>query len=265
MIKIGMIGTGSIGQFLLQEVNVKKRISNVTITSILDERPGTLEHLQQISGKFDCAYVTDKTEFLLSEVDLCVECANSDVAKTYALDIVKHGKNMLMVSAGALVDRDFTIQLTKLCVENNCQVSIPSGAIGGLDVLRAAKVLGEIELVKLTTRKPPNALSLKTENNEPTVVFSGTAAEAIARFPQNMNVAISLSLAGIGVEQTSVTLLVDPNVERNIHEVWMKGAFGEMKLYLENIPFASNPKTSYLTALSTLSTLNRMVEPIKIG
>jgi aspartate dehydrogenase len=80
-----------------------------------------------------------------------------------------------------------------------------------------------------------------------------------------MNVAISLSLAGIGVDQTIVKIVADPTVERNIHEVWVKGAFGEMRLQLENFSMPTNPKTSYLTALSTLSMLRQMVEPIKIG
>jgi aspartate dehydrogenase len=265
MLKIGLIGSGSIGQFLLQEINFNKRLSNVKITSIFDERSGLHEHVKHISDKFDCEYVTDKTEFFLSDIDLYVECANPDVAKAYALEILKQGKNMLIVSAGALVDRDFTMQITNICNENNCQVFIPSGGIGGLDILQAARILGEIEQVQLTTRKPPNALSLMMEISEPVVVFSGTAAEAIAKFPRNMNVAISLSLAGIGVEQTMVKIVADPNVQRNIHEVWVKGAFGEMKLNLENFPMPTNPKTSYLAALSTLSMLRQMVEPIKIG
>jgi aspartate dehydrogenase len=265
MLKIGLIGTGGIGQFLLQEINFNKRLSNVRITSIFDERPGLLEHVQHISDKFDCEYVTDKMEFFLSDIDLFVECANPDVAKTYALEILKHGKNMLIVSVGALVDQDFTMQITNICSENNCHVFIPSGAIGSLDVLQAARVLGEIEQVQLITRKPPNALSLMMEISEPVVVFSGTAAEAIAKFPRNMNVAISLSLAGIGVEQTIVKIVADPKVERNLHEVWVKGAFGEMRLQLENFSLPTNPKTSYLAALSTLSMLRQMVEPIKIG
>jgi aspartate dehydrogenase len=265
MLKIGLIGSGSIGQFLLQEINFNKRLSNVRITSVFDGRPGLHEHVKHISDKFDCEYVTDKMEFFLSDIDLYVECAHPDVAKAYALEILKQGKNMLIVSAGALVDRDFTMQITNICNENNCQVFIPSGGIGGLDILQAARVLGEIEQVQLTTRKPPNALSLMMEISEPVVVFSGTAAEAIAKFPRNMNVAISLSLAGIGVEQTIVKIVADPNVERNIHEVWVKGAFGEMKLNLENFPMPTNPKTSYLAALSTLSMLRQMVEPIKIG
>jgi aspartate dehydrogenase len=264
MLKIGLIGTGSIGQFLLQEINYKKRLSNVTITSIFDERPGFLKHVQHISDKFDCEYVTDKMDFFLSDIDLFVECANPDVAKTYALEILKQGKNMLMVSVGALVDSDFKLQITNICSENNCHVYIPSGAIGSLDVLQAAR-LEEIEQVQLITRKPPKALSLNMEISEPVVVFSGTAAEAIAKFPRNMNVAISLSLAGIGVEQTIVKIIADPTVERNIHEVWVKGAFGEMRLHLENFSMPTNPKTSYLTALSTLSMLRQMVEPIKIG
>ncbi|MHB1652600.1 MAG: aspartate dehydrogenase [Desulfitobacteriaceae bacterium] len=265
MMKIGLIGSGSIGQFLLQEINLKKILPNVTIKSIFDERSELLEFLKEISCKFDCEYVTDKTKFLLSDIDLYVECANPVVAKTYALEILKQGKNMLIVSVGALVDEDFIIQISNLCIENNCQVYIPSGAIGGLDALSAARVLGEIEYVRLITRKPPKALSLKVENDEPVVVFCGTAAEAIAKFPQNINVAISLSLAGIGAKKTSVTIIADPNVKRNVHEIWVKGAFGEMRVQVENFSMPSNPKTSYLAALSTLSILQRIVEPIKFG
>jgi aspartate dehydrogenase len=263
--KIGLIGAGCIGQFLLQEINLNGTIPDAAIKYIFDERSPSPHYLQEILVKFGCRHISDKTDFLHADVDLYVECANPEVAKTYAIDIIACGKSLLMVSSGALVDTDFFNRINQLCRENHCQVFVPSGAIGGLDALRAAKAIGEIEYVQLTTRKPPQALALNREIDEPVVVFSGSASEAIAKFPQNMNVAISLSLAGIGAEKTNVKIMADPNIERNVHEIWAKGAFGEMKAQFENEPMPSNPKSSYLAALSTLSTLQRIVEPVKIG
>lgn len=263
--RIGIIGCGNIGLFLLEKINLEKTLPNAVITSIFDERAESQEKLEQLAKQYQCAYMKDKAAFLGSDLDLVVECAHPTVAQQYAVDIIKSGKDILITSVGALVDQNLLAQLTSLASAKNSTIYVPSGAIGGLDALSAAKALGEIERVQLTTRKPPQALAVQVEGDEPQTVFSGTAAEAIRNFPQNINVAITLSLAGLGIDETKVLILADPNVERNIHEISMQGSFGHVQVTLENLPMPNNPKTSYLTALSALSTLKNINQPIKIG
>ena len=156
----------------------------------------------------------------------------------------------------------------------NRHVLVPSGAVGGLDVLRAARI-GGLDTVELRTTKPPRALRgapyLAAHRIDvdafhgPTVVFDGPATEAVVGFPANLNVVAALSLAGIGPERTRVVLVADPTGERNIHEVTARGAFGELSLRLENRPTPGNPKTSLLAPLSALALLRRFSEPIQVG
>jgi aspartate dehydrogenase len=98
-----------------------------------------------------------------------------------------------------------------------------------------------------------------------TVLFEGSAAEAIKKFPRNINVAIVLSLAGLGVENTKVTIIADPNIVKNNHLIEAWGSFGKLKLEIENDPMPNNPKTSYLAALSILATLQNKERIVQIG
>ena len=116
----------------------------------------------------------------------------------------------------------------------------------------------------MTTRKPASALSYEDLESE-RVVFDGKAKDAITLYPQNMNVAIILGMAGMGIEETEVMLIADPNVERNIHKIEIEGAFGRAEFKIENQPLPENKKTSYLAAISILGTLERINRNFRIG
>ena len=262
---IGLIGCGSIGCFLLENINKKERVTGARITEVLDERKDKGAVVAGIAEHYGARHVDDMESFLCSGIDFVIEAAEPMVAKKYAPAVVRHGISMLILSVGALADEAFTQAIADLCRVHNSRVYLPSGAIGGLDALAAANALGEIEEVRLTTRKPPGALGLEVEGGEPVTLFSGVAAEAISKFPKNINVAVTLSLAGLGPKQTLVEIIADPGVVRNTHEVTIKGKAGMVKVVLENLPMPSNPKTSYLAALSALSTLQRLNQPIKVG
>ncbi|MBI4708486.1 MAG: DUF108 domain-containing protein, partial [Candidatus Omnitrophica bacterium] len=155
-----------------------------------------------------------------------------------------------------------------------CQIYLPSGAICGLDGVKSAS-LGRIDKVTLTTRKPPRSLEGApylvskginlSQIKQETLLFEGTAEEAIRGFPQNVNVCATLSIAGIGPEKTRVKIITSPFYTSNIHEVEAEGAFGRLTVRTENVPSPQNPKTSYLAALSAIATLKQILEPVKIG
>lgn len=154
------------------------------------------------------------------------------------------------------------------------KVYIPSGAIAGLDGLKAA-ALGRIDEVTLTTRKTPENLRdapyIEKRGvdigaiEEPTLIYEGPALEACRLFPANVNVAASLSLAGVGPEKTRVRIIADPTLRKNVHEIDVKGEFGCLKVHVENVPSPDNPKTSYLAALSAIATLRKITEDIQVG
>src|SRR5699024_10620999 len=142
---------------------------------------------------------------------------------------------------------------TNLGKDQERTIYLPSGAIGGLDLLQHAQALDGLHNVSLTTRKPAHTLSEKSITEEK-VVFQGTAEQAIQQFPKNINVAIVLSLATIGIEQTKVSIIADPEAENNEHRIDATGEFGTMSLTVTNEPLPTNPNTSYLAALSLFST-----------
>src|SRR5690625_159745 len=260
---IGIIGAGSIGKFLLEKINREKAISGYEITAVFDDRNKSKELLNKLSNKYNFTVHNELQTFLDSSVDLIVECANIEVVKQYARQIILK-KDLLLISVGALVDSHFYNKLKETAELNNNKLYLPAGAIGGLEVLRSANALSGLETVKLVTRKPAQALSVGPINKEITI-FDGSAKDAIVNYPKNANIAIIISLSGIGIERTRVKIIADPKVTKNVHSLEANGDFGKLELILENNPSPNNPKTSYLTALSILSSLQSLDKTISFG
>ena len=154
------------------------------------------------------------------------------------------------------------------------KVYLPSGALCGIDGLKSASV-GRIDSVTLTTRKPPKGLAEAPyiiKNNidlpsikEETIVFEGTADDAVKGFPQNVNVAAILSLAGLGAANTRVRIVTSPDYTKNVHEVEIKGESGNITTRTENLPSKVNPKTSQLAVFSAIATLEGIVKSVRMG
>ena len=101
--------------------------------------------------------------------------------------------------------------------------------------------------------------------NDAKLVFSGTAREAAAGFPANVNVAAALSLAGIGPDRTRAEIWADPAVTRNVHTILVKSDSSDLTMTIENIPSEDNPRTGKITALSVLAALRRLTAPLVVG
>ena len=180
----------------------------------------------------------------------------------------------MIISVGALVDCHFLQELTDIAQANGLRIIVPSGAIGGLDAIKSANI-GEITDVVIRNIKPPDALEgapyiirknidLKSFTT-PTQIYEGFADEAAREFPRNLNVVVTLSLAGTGPEKTRVIVIVDPEETRNIHEITVKGDFGEATFTVAGLPSPDNPKTSYLAGLSAVATLSNLMNPLRVG
>jgi len=198
--------------------------------------------------------------------DLLLECASQEAVRSYGEKTLRAGKDLLIMSVGALMDDAFRNRLTSVAKEESRNLYLPSGAIGGLDILRAARE-GKLYEVNLITSKNPSALAGAPYFQEHTIdpdeiqnrmtLFEGTAKEAVKLFPANVNVAAVLSLEGLGGEKTKVKIVADPQLDINIHEVEIRGEFGEAKITLKNRPHPHNLKTSHLAALSAIESLRR--------
>lgn len=255
---IGIIGAGAIASFLMDKIN-RNPSSNLRVTSILVRDK---EKYKALTNKYSVQLYSDVMDFVKSEIDIVVEAANIQAIKDLYPKILPY-KDFVIISVGILADENIYKNIYQLANKYKRTIYLPSGAIGGLDLLQNACAAGTVTDVSITTRKPAHTLLSNPTHEE--VVYTGSAAGAIGQFPKNINVSIILSLAGIGVDRTNVTIIADPNVENNIHTIDINGDFGKATITVENQPLPENPKTSYLAAMSILGTLQRISSRWKIG
>ena len=203
--------------------------------------------------------------------DIVVEC----VPKAAFLEIVEPalmaGCQVVTVSGAGLLEHP---EIIALAAREGTQIILATGALLGLDAVRAAAE-GEIHDITMITRKPPRSLigapHLEKHNidvsnlSAPMKVFSGTAREGAAGFPANVNVAAALGLAGLGADQTQLEIWADPAVTRNTHSIRLEGAEARFEMKIENVPTEENPATGKLTALSVIACLRGLVAPLKVG
>ena len=218
--------------------------------------------------KIDCPVV--ELEEFPRHADLAVECAPASLIERICKPMLEAGKQVMVLSCGALLPRPDLIELAKA---NGGRIIVPTGALLGLDAVAAAAE-GTIHSVKMTTRKPPIGLvgaphlvknNISVEGlNTAKLVFSGTAREAAAGFPANVNVAAALSLAGIGPDRTMIDIYADPAMTRNCHTIEVNSDSARFTLSIENIP-SENPKTGKNVALSVIAMLRKMHAPLAVG
>ncbi|WP_394120269.1 aspartate dehydrogenase [Planococcus donghaensis] len=256
---IGIIGTGNIATYLVEQVNGKQMV-NGRIIAVFGRNQ---EMGHQLSEQFRADFYTDLQAFLKLPLDIVVEATTVEAARLYVKDVVTHKKDLIVSSIGVFKDAGFLDELKTLAESSGTQIYLPSGAIGGLDVLQSAKAAGGLKRVQLTTRKSPASLGMEADKEN--VIFEGSAYDAVEQFPKNVNVAMTLALAGIGIEKTAVRIIVDPAIEQNTHTIEAEGDFGKLQLQVENHPMPSNPKASLLAALSILAVLQNKDGALKIG
>jgi len=218
--------------------------------------------------KIDCPLV--EFEEFPRHADLAIECAPAELLERICRPMLEAGKQVMVLSCGALLPRPDLIDLAKA---HGGRILVPTGALLGLDAVVAAAE-GKIHSVRMTTRKPPNGLvgapylvknSISVEGlNTAKLVFSGTAREAAAGFPANVNVAAALSLAGIGPDRTMIDIWADPAVSRNCHSIEVDSDSARFTMSIENIP-SENPKTGKNVALSVIAALRKMHAPLAVG
>jgi len=253
--KLGIIGCGAIGTDVANAADDFQEISEIFIHDINVNAEQNLEK----SVKKATIHPIEK---LIKESDIVFEAASQEAVKIHAENILKQKKDMIIMSIGSLANDNFRHRLEQIAKKNNCKIYLPSGAVCGIDGILSA-CIDVIDTVTLVTTKSPKALN-KTYDKR-TVIFKGSAREAVELFPKNINVAANLSLAGIGFDKTSVEIVVDPVATRNSHKILAHGRFGRLRGEVENMPNPNNPGSSYLASLSAIATLKRILNPIQIG
>jgi len=253
--KVGIVGCGAIGSEVARAASA---MDGVDAVHLYDIDPDATAHLKSLPR----AQLAKSPKALVEACDLVVEAANKGVVQTVVRDALAAGKSVMLMTIGALADDALREELLALARRNKAKVYLPSGAVMGVDGVKAAAE-GDLKSVTLVTTKPPAGLDKGTDRW--TLLFSGPAREAVQRFPKNVNVAATLSLAGLGLDQTHVQVAIDPLATRNSHKVIIEGSFGRARIEVENLPSPTNPATSYLASLSAIALLRRIVSPLEIG
>jgi len=251
---VGIIGCGAIAN-IITNFAVEGKLG-VDIKYFYDR---DIERAENLSLQLDGTVVLE-VEDMLDKVDLVIEAASPEAVSKIVPQILKCGKNVLIMSVGALMDFKLKENLEDIAVSSGAKIYAPSGAIVCLDGIKAASI-GKIREVSLITRKPPKSLGIKVEGK--TILYEGKASKAVEEFPTNINVAAALSLAcGRDVD---VKIIADPSVDRNMHEVHVMGDSGEFTTITRNVRCSMNPKTSVLAAYSAIKLLNSLNENLIIG
>ncbi|MFA5118048.1 MAG: aspartate dehydrogenase [Candidatus Omnitrophota bacterium] len=269
-ITIGIVGCGAIGTSLAlsitRDFSREMRVSAVydTDTAKKDLLSKTISMKKRLSARS----LTD----LIDKSDLVIEASSARCSWDIAQKVLKRGRDIMIMSIGGVLP--YYKELSALAKKYARKVYLPSGALSGIDGIKASSG-ARILSVTLTTTKHPlsftgnayvedSGIDLKKIKKD-TVLFSGNAQSAVKYFPQNINVAAIVSIAGIGPYRTKVRIVASPASKRNIHEVAVESAAGKILARTENLLHPDNPKTSYLAVLSAYAALKQIIDPVKIG
>ncbi len=262
-LRVGFIGTGAICSLITREIESGK-VGNVEILALYDTDSLRAKNLYNQLMSDPRLYTSIDDLAKDSDIDLVIECASPIAVVKSAEIVLRANKNILIMSSGALLDKSYLSKLEKIANKNNKKIYIPSGAVGAIDTLNS--LVGLLEEVSIITTKSPKSLSgspgfQKWEKNgitKKTLIFSGNAQQAIKLFPANVNISATVSLSGLGAENTKVLVYADPLSKINTHEISIKSKAGNYNFRFENLPSSDNPKTSLLAILSALQTIRKI-------
>jgi aspartate dehydrogenase len=264
-VRIAIAGLGAIGLKVAESVDAG--IPGCALAAVSAQNlAGARERLSGLKHPVPVVAI-DALEPL---ADIVVECAPAHLLAEIIEPFLRAGKKAIVLSCGALLKHDLLVSVARA---SGGQIIVPTGALIGLDAVSAAAE-GDLRSVHMITRKPVKGLvgaPYLVENNidvesikQPLLLFEGTARAAAAGFPANLNVAVALSLAGIGPDRTTLEIWADPALERNIHRIEVDADLARFSMAIENIP-SENPRTGRITALSVISYLRKMNAPQRVG
>ncbi len=246
-LKIGLVGCGFIGTELAKKIEQNSRAE---LVAIMDSIPNQALQLERTLSKKPRIL---ELPALIEESDLVIEAAHPSIVPRLVEQCITSQRHLMVMSVGGLLEESKQLKTAR---EHGLTIAYPSGAIAGLDGIRAAARSG-ITRALLTTTKSPKSLGLSSQEKH--TVFEGNVHDAIARFPQNVNVAATLALACADPALVTVKIVCDPTVHTNTHEILIEAASGKMHFRFENTP-SVNPKTSMLALLSAQNLLSELIE-----
>lgn len=264
-LRVGLAGLGAVG------LDVAKRlIAGIPGLSLAAVAVRNVEKAQRALPQIGVSIPVQKATDLADDCDVVVECLPPSHFRDIAISAIDKSRIFMPLSVAQLLENGDLIERAR---QKRARILVPTGALIGLDAVRAAAE-GTIHSVKMVTRKPPAGLEgapylierkISVNNlKEPLKVFNGSAREGARGFPTNVNVAAALSLAGIGPDRTQLEIWADPNLTRNTHTITVDADTARFTMTIENIP-SENPRTGKSVAPSTVAALRALVSELKVG
>jgi aspartate dehydrogenase len=264
-LRVALAGFGTIGGVLATRLD--QGIAGLRLVAVSARDPDRAKARMDLARPVPVLPLAE----LCSHAEVVVECAPAAVFREVAVPAIEAGRIFMPASVGQLLEHD---DLIARAVRTGARIIVPTGALLGLDAVRAAAE-GRIESVTMVTRKPPRGLAgapyLEAHGialdglTEPRKVFEGSAREGARGFPANVNVAAALSLAGIGPDRTRLEIWADPTVVRNTHRIVVDADSASFEMTIENVPSEDNPRTGKITALSMIAALRSLTATLKVG
>lgn len=265
MKKVAIIGYGALGKILAEVIQTKlsEQYALAGVWSRSIEK-----HEEELSKRRISTYPS--LEALLKDTaDYVVEIAGVEAARAYGVQVLNAGKHLVLTSVGALADDAFSAALKHAAMQSDKKVYVTSGAVGGFDIFQSIALMGNA-VGRIETWKAPKGLAgapglagRSISETEEELVFDGTARDAIAAFPKNVNVAVASASASVGVDAMKTLITSCPGKSTNTHKITVENDTVTAVLQVSSRPDAKNPKSSVVTAWSVAALLANLASPIE--
>jgi aspartate dehydrogenase len=270
-VRVAVLGAGTIARLVLERARAGD-LPEVQFVAVSGRSRASLG--VRLADEFGIPFVVSRADLLAQKPDAVLEAASHGALREHLVPLLEAGVSVIVLSAGALVEDDLRHQAEQAAKLASVQLYVPSGGIGGLDALKAACAAG-VDHVSIQVAKPPaawkgipyvQALGVDLVGlDQPFTLFQGRAIDGVPHFPQNVNIAAVLSLAGIGAERTLLKVVADPSLKVNTHTIRVEGNSGRITLVMENVPSLENPKTSWLACYSAIAALRSVSTATRYG
>jgi aspartate dehydrogenase len=269
--KVALLGGGMIARLVLEQAAAGK-LPGIDIVALVGRQSASKS--AELARRFAVPYLVGREALVARRPDAVLEAASHDAVREHLVALLRAGVSVIVLSAGALADPALAQAAEEAARRSGARLLVPSGGIGGLDALNAACVAG-VDEASIEVAKPPAAwkgiayvesLGVHLDRlDSPYVLFEGTARQGVPHFPQNVNIAAVLSLAGIGMDRTRLRVVADPGLKLNTHTIRVSGRTGRFTVVLENVPTPDNPKTSWLACCSAVDALRSLGATARYG
>ncbi len=115
MIRVGLLGCGNVGRIIAKEH------VGVEITALHDRIP---ERAEETARLCTATVYRDFSSFVKADIDIVVEAASVAAVRDHAEEILLSGKDLIILSVGALADGEFRDRIIALARANGRKIRI---------------------------------------------------------------------------------------------------------------------------------------------